>query len=118
MCVAQVNAGVLLIRNTEWSRRLWEDVWHADQFTKWHDKCFHEQSALCKWLKTHEKGFGAATPWFSYKGGPTERNTEHVCVMPHIELNTNGGSLAFQKCKSMSKQARELSLASADTGGE
>eukprot|EP00041_Stephanoeca_diplocostata_P021528 m.502707 g.502707 ORF g.502707 m.502707 type:complete len:526 (+) comp21843_c0_seq16:1426-3003(+) len=112
-----VNAGVLLIRNTDWSQRLWQDVWQSEQFTKWHDKCFHEQSALCKWLKTHEEGFGSVVPWFSYKGGPKERNTKHVCVLPHHDLNTNGGSLEFQKCRSMSKQAREESLTAAVSGG-
>jgi hypothetical protein len=40
---ALLNAGVLLIRNSQWSRDLWADVWTV---SKYFDTYFYEKSAL------------------------------------------------------------------------
>eukprot|EP00035_Acanthoeca_spectabilis_P029635 m.475077 g.475077 ORF g.475077 m.475077 type:complete len:442 (+) comp37652_c0_seq1:2-1327(+) len=93
----RVNAGVMLIRNTEWSKRLWADVWAC---SRWQTKPFHEQSALCRWLKLNEKGFGAQQPWYSWEGAGEEgHTTERTLVLPHPAINTNIGSAAHQKIK-------------------
>jgi hypothetical protein len=97
----KVNAGVMLIRNTEWSRRLWADVWACP---RWRTKAFHEQSAVCRWLKANEPGFGTGTPWYSWDGAPnTGHRTEKTLVLPHPAINTNGGSAAHQKHKRLHK---------------
>eukprot|EP00965_Chrysotila_dentata_P217528 6190051-Pleurochrysis_carterae.AAC.1 len=50
-----VNAGVLLIRVSQWSRELWADVWDGPSSKKFYQRHFHEQSVLMKQVRLHRK---------------------------------------------------------------
>mmetsp|Transcript_35095 Transcript_35095/g.91818 ORF Transcript_35095/g.91818 Transcript_35095/m.91818 type:complete len:476 (+) Transcript_35095:80-1507(+) len=102
----RVNAGVMLIRRSEWSRRVWADVWDC---RRWQTKAFHEQSALCRWLKLHEEGFGAPAPWYSWDGAPAAGHRTHkTLVLPHHAINTNAGSAGLQRHKRAHKMAARI----------
>lgn len=103
---SKVNCGVMIIRVSDWSRRLWAGLWECPLFKQWHSRTFHEQSSLCRWLKLHEPGFGDVKPWFSYAGGPPKRTTKHTFVLPHSCLNTNLGGFMFQKHRRKHKVER------------
>ena len=84
-----INAGILLIKVSEWSRLLWRAVWDCH---KYDTKTFYEQSALVHVLKT----FGECLhlkytePLKSYKRSNPEEALyfPHVCVVPHHQLNS------------------------------
>ena len=88
-----MNAGVMLVRVSEWSRLLWQEVWDS----KKHDTVtFYEQSALLQRLRAKREGLemtgdGDDSPFHSYlPGGPKGvKLYAHVAVLPHLELNTN-----------------------------
>ena len=67
-----VNAGVLLVRVSEWSLALWRDVWEAPSSEKFHNARFHEQSSLLKQLNARHEGLGRVKPFHSFLGGPAE----------------------------------------------
>ena len=69
----KINAGVMLIRGSEWSRRVWADVWACQ---RWRTKPFHEQSSLIRWLKVNEPGFASAVPWHSWDGASDDGHRE------------------------------------------
>ena len=89
-----VNAGVLLVRVSEWSLALWRDVWEAPSSEKFHNARFHEQSSLLKQLNARHEGLGRVKPFHSFLGGPAGPKVfPHVCVLPRHALNTNRGDL-------------------------
>jgi hypothetical protein len=51
-----VNAGVMLIRCSAWSRALWGDLWHEDWVRRYWTQQPYEQAALLRWLDTHQEG--------------------------------------------------------------
>ncbi|KAH9152228.1 hypothetical protein AeRB84_005304 [Aphanomyces euteiches] len=83
-----INTGVVLIRVSEWSAALWEDVWAA---RKYFDVFYYEQSALMRCLKTRLEGLDAVKPFHSYvNNGPSgDKLFPHTCVVPHLDLNSN-----------------------------
>eukprot|EP00038_Savillea_parva_P015715 m.221424 g.221424 ORF g.221424 m.221424 type:complete len:454 (+) comp31944_c0_seq1:51-1412(+) len=102
----KVNAGVMLIRNTAFTRRMWTDIWACH---RWHTKPFHEQSALCRWLRINDPGFGRAEPWYSWDGADdTGHRTDKTWVLPHLAINTNVGSAVHQKHKRSHKISTRL----------
>ena len=86
-----VNAGVLGVRVSAWSAALWSDVWSAASSDKYHQRRYHEQSALLRQLQDRGEGLQLVqAPWHSYVGGGyTPRLFPHVCVLPRRSLNTN-----------------------------
>ena len=89
-----LNAGVLIIRSSAWSRALWSELWTAQWAKRYLDTPFYEQSALIRWLQTHCEDICAAVPggeasFHSYRGGPAVKRTKHLCVVSHEMLNTN-----------------------------
>ncbi len=52
-----VNAGVMLIRLSQWSLDLWQDIWSSDKSKRYHNVYYYEQSALIKCLKLREEGY-------------------------------------------------------------
>jgi hypothetical protein len=85
-----VNAGVMIIRCCEWSRALWADVWGSKNYD---GVAFYEQSALTKSLKARREGFKLYDPFHTYLPGANqeERLLAHVCVLPHVDLNSHIG---------------------------
>ena len=88
-----VNAGVLLVRVSAWSRQLWREVWECD---KYDDVFFYEQSALLRRLRAKREGLEllpSGVPFHSYLPGARKgpKLYAHVAVLPHLELNTNSG---------------------------
>uniref|UniRef100_A0A7S0XF92 Nucleotide-diphospho-sugar transferase domain-containing protein n=1 Tax=Chromulina nebulosa TaxID=96789 RepID=A0A7S0XF92_9STRA len=92
-----VNAGVLLVRNCEWSRSFWTDVWNnSNYFNVKH----YEQSAIIKCLRMRDEGLNNLKPFHSFVIS-TESNTENatnrfsiklfpnVAVVSHCLLNSN-----------------------------
>jgi hypothetical protein len=76
----KINAGVMIIRGSSWSRRLWADVWKCE---RWRTKPFHEQSSMIRWLKVNEPGFASAVPWHSWDGADVSGHREcgHVTIV-------------------------------------
>ena len=83
-----INAGVLIVKNSVWSRGLWEEVWDS---SKYFNTCFYEQSALLRALKARREGLLQISPFHSFEGGPSTKVFPHVYVCNHMELNTNKG---------------------------
>jgi hypothetical protein len=88
-----VNAGVLLIRISDWSRQLWKEVWEC---SKYDDVTFYEQSALMRRLRAKREGLDLllpGVPFHSYLPGAPKgvKLYAHVAVFPHLDLNTNCG---------------------------
>ncbi|OQR96019.1 hypothetical protein ACHHYP_17310 [Achlya hypogyna] len=83
-----VNTGVLLVKVSDWSRALWEEVW---TMRKYFDVFFYEQSALLRCLKKRDEGLVDVRPFHSFvPGGPSGLKLfPHVAVTPHLELNSN-----------------------------
>ena len=86
-----MNAGVMLVRVSEWSRQLWQEVWECN---KYNSVTFYEQSALIRRLRAKREGLEMLEddqPFHSYlPGGPKGvKLYAHVAVLPHLELNTN-----------------------------
>eukprot|EP01043_Picozoa_sp_COSAG02_P061281 COSAG02_NODE_8204_length_2662_cov_2.156067_1_plen_523_part_10 len=89
-----LNAGVLIIRNSVWSRALWSELWTAEWTKKYRETPFYEQTALIRWLQTHCEDIcagvaGGEASFHSYRGGPVVKHTKHLCVVSHEMLNTN-----------------------------
>ena len=101
--VSKLSAGVMIIANTPFSRKLWSSVWVAD---RWFAKKFHEQTAIARYLSANERGFGACNPWFSYLGATTPHRTDHVAVFSYHKLNSNHGSFQFRKHQRIKREDR------------
>ena len=85
-----VNAGVLLVRVSAWSRQLWKEVWECD---KYDDVFFYEQSALLRRLRAKREGLELlppGVPFHSYLPGARKgvKLYAHVAVLPHLEVGT------------------------------
>jgi hypothetical protein len=83
-----VNAGVLLVRVSAWSRQLWKEVWECD---KYDDVFFYEQSALLRRLRAKREGLELlppGVPFHSYLPGARKgvKLYAHVAVLPHLEV--------------------------------
>lgn len=92
-----VNAGVLLIRVSEWSRMLWQKVWECNNYDT---VTFYEQSALIRTLKGIREGLNHIIPFHSYlPNGPSgDKLFAHVCVLPHLDFNSNRGWKKHRSC--------------------
>lgn len=86
-----VNAGVFCVRVSEWSLQLWRDVWASAASRKFHNKRYHEQSALLRQLERRGEGLDLVRlPFHSYCGGhAAPKLFPHVCVLPRSAFNTN-----------------------------
>ena len=86
-----INAGVFCVKVSEWSLRLWRDVWSSKGSLKFHNCRYHEQSALLRQLARRGEGLDQIDPPFhSYCGGrATPKLFPHVAVLPRRSLNTN-----------------------------
>jgi hypothetical protein len=96
-----LNAGVFMLRTTQWSRQLLDDVWNNDNYD---DVCFYEQSALMRCLRVQKEGLEAVKPFHSYLPGAHHgvKLFPHTAVLPISEFNSNRGILcndvdAFQQ---------------------
>ena len=88
-----VNAGVMLVRVSEWSKQLWTEVWECN---KYDNVTFYEQSALLQRLRAKREGLEMTSdrenqPFHSYLPGSFKGTKlfAHVSVLTHLELNTN-----------------------------
>ena len=88
-----VNAGVMLVRVSEWSKQLWPEVWECN---KYDNVTFYEQSALLQRLRAKREGLEMTSdrenqPFHSYLPGSFKgtKHFAHVSVLTHLELNTN-----------------------------
>ena len=90
-----VNAGVFIARVSEWSAKLWRDVWSSNASRKFHNRRYHEQSSLLCQLERRGEGLDLVRPPFhSYNGGHAERKIfPHVAVLPRHSFNTNRADL-------------------------
>lgn len=84
-----VNAGVLLVKVSDWSRNLWTDVWASEQSRKYYHRKFHEQSSLLKQLNMRQEQLTLVSPFHSFRGGPEVKHFPHVTVMPRHAFNSN-----------------------------
>jgi hypothetical protein len=89
-----LNAGVLIIRSSAWSRALWSELWTAEWAKRYRETPFYEQTALIRWLQTHCEDLcagvaGGKASFHSYRGGSPVKHTKHLCVVSHEMLNTN-----------------------------
>lgn len=122
-----INAGVLLVRNCEWSRSLFSELWEgaaAKGLTFLHKK-FHEQSRLEQLLRRDDpslfEGIAAARErWLE----PGVRRGVHTAVCDGIELNTRELSppprFIFHACGNTKGHGKAALLrrACAEHGGE
>ena len=88
-----MNAGVMLVRVSAWSRQLWSEVWECN---KYDNVTFYEQSALLQRLRAKREGLELtcdreSQPFHSYLPGAFKGTKlfAHVSVLTHLELNTN-----------------------------
>lgn len=90
-----INAGVFLLRVTEWSRNLLDKIWNTCRFD---NVPFYEQSALIKCLRSSGEGLEHVNPFHSYLRSTSSSHASieelclqfaHVAVLPHIVLNTS-----------------------------
>lgn len=84
-----VNAGVLLIKVSQWSRLLWKAVWDCH---KYDTRTYYEQSALVHVLKKFGECLNLTYPEplksFSRSNPDDALHLPHVCVVPHHQLNS------------------------------
>lgn len=84
-----INAGVFLLRVSDWSRSLLEDVWSCNRFDS---VFFFEQSALIKCLRSRGEGLEHVEPFHSYRQEHERKEPllfARVAVLPHKEMNSN-----------------------------
>ena len=103
-----INAGVLLIKISDWSRSLWKDVWESPMCSKYHNVYFYEQSALLRCLKQRREGLSETKPFHSFVGGPRVKLFAHTCVLPHDEFNSNAGAADLLLMGSLSTPHSDL----------
>ena len=84
-----INAGVLLIKVSQWSRLLWKAVWDCH---KYDTKTYYEQSALVHVLKKFGEclnlKYSEPLKSFSRSNPNDALYFPHVCVVPHHQLNS------------------------------
>ena len=88
-----INAGVMIVRVSDWSRELWSDVWSSPLSERFRQGIYHEQSALMRQLMERREGLRQLKPFHSFaQGGPQgPKLFRHVAVLPRRMLNTNKG---------------------------
>jgi hypothetical protein len=93
-----VNAGVMMIKVSQWSLSLWTDVWSCSQYFQ---RPFYEQAALIKCLKLRQEGLQLYTPFHTYLPGALtgDKVFQHVAVFPSIDFNTNRGYVSNRSPK-------------------
>lgn len=94
-----LNAGVLLVKVSEWSASLWDDVWSHPSSLRYASVYFYEQSALVKCLRMRHITLTCASssspysPSISTPVNDDEDSVEglvpHVLVVPCVLLNSN-----------------------------
>ena len=84
-----LNAGVLLVKNSDWSRSLWAEVWHSKASARYHHVYFYEQSALTRCLRLRGLGLEDILPFHTHCDGPYEKFFPHVAVLCHLDFNSN-----------------------------
>ena len=57
-----INTGVLCVRVTEWSLKLWQNVWSAESSERYHRRRYHEQSALVRQPELHQLASQGPSP--------------------------------------------------------
>ena len=91
-----LNAGVLVVKVSDFSRDLWSDIWHRSR-SRHYKRRFFEQSALIYHLERRgegmEKKYGSS-PFHSFlKGGP-----KGLKLFPHVCVHPLGGVLQSNRC--------------------
>lgn len=86
-----INAGVMLLRNSQYSHQLWQQVWISDEVKRFHNVYFYEQSAVIKLLRSRGNNLTMFKPFHSYCGGELYKILPHIAVLPHCAMNTNHG---------------------------
>ena len=86
-----INAGVFCIRVSEWTLKLFRDIWQSPASRKFYNCRYHEQSALLRQLERRGEGLELVKqPFHSYAGGHAALKVfPHVCVTPRRRLNSN-----------------------------
>ena len=88
-----LNAGVWLVRVSEWVRSLWRDVWAADASRRFWQRPHHEQSCLLHQLALRGQPLKQACPFHSFAGGQLLKLSQRVAVLPRHAFNTNRGDV-------------------------
>ena len=101
-----LNAGVFIVRVSEWSRQLWREVWGCQAAVRFHKRLYWEQSVLISVLIECGEGLERVKPFHSYRGGPELKVFDHVCVLPRHAFNTNRAHFGASAGGSTSKQHR------------
>lgn len=85
-----INAGVMIIKVSHWSRVLWEEVWKCP---KYHDVYFYEQSSLIHKLKSRLENLITYKPFHTFlpDAKQDDKIFGNVAILPHYALNTNRG---------------------------
>jgi hypothetical protein len=117
-----VNMGVALVRVSEWSRRLWDDVWMRSRYFA---RPYYEQAALVKCLEKRWQGLSEwprSIPFHSYLPGYPggDKHFPNVCVLPHLDINSTlcGAGMATHPRMQLYRQFRREQLAEARRRGE
>ena len=91
-----LNAGVLVVKVSDFSRDLWSDVWHRSR-SRHYKRRFFEQSALIYHLERRGEGMKTkygSSPFHSFlKGGP-----QGLKLFPHVCVHPLGGVLQSNRC--------------------
>jgi hypothetical protein len=115
-----INSGVMLVRLTEWSRSLWDEVWNSERSRRYHDVYFYDQSALMRALRARDVGLEQLKPFHSFDtdGPQGPKFFRHVCVLTHLQFNTNAGVSVHRDSKVVDDgNAAEECIAGGDHGG-
>ena len=83
-----LNAGVIILKASEWSVQLLEQVWEQRRYF---ETRHFEQSAILKVLKLKNEGFKQYNEkvYHSFRGGPAVKFFVHTVVFPPHILNSN-----------------------------
>lgn len=111
-----INSGVMLVRLTDWSHALWHEVWTSERSKRYHDVYFYDQSALMRALRARDVGLEQMQPFHSFDvdGPKGPKFFRHVCVLTHLQFNTNAG-IPFVKNGSSNDEQQDC-IDSADHG--
>jgi len=91
-----INAGVILIKNTDWSKECFKQVWNLDRYD---NVKFYEQSALVKVLRLNGQNLEKHKIFHTYVTGGIKGDKvfDNVLVVPHTDFNSNCGWLQMSK---------------------
>ena len=107
-----LNAGVFIVRVSEWSRQLWREVWGCQAAVRFHKRLYWEQSVLISVLIECGEGLERVKPFHSYRGGPELKVFDHVCVLPRT-APSGGACVTRLEClaRALSCECRVMMLA-------